>query len=267
MPVHQSLTARTAPDHAEGVSWRLQHDPWRRSRRLHVVKHCGRARRHVEPGEVEDVVMGCAMPERATGPERSRGCRRSAPACRATVSRRHLLNRFCSSGWCRPSHSRPSASSQENATSSSPAASKASACRAGRRPPPPPVTEEWLMTHKPEVWMPMIETADIVAERYGVSRQAQDEYSLEEPAPHRRRPAGRKIRRRDRAAAGHEEAWWTRPPRPKATSRSTLGSDEGNCPRHHARSYPRGPRPSARKAASSRPATRASSPTAPRPAC
>ncbi len=42
-----------------------------------------------------------------------------------------------------------------------------------------PVTEDWLLAHKPEVWMPMIETADIVAARYGVSREAQDEYSLE----------------------------------------------------------------------------------------
>ena len=33
--------------------------------------------------------------------------------------------------------------------------------------------------HKPDVYMPMIETADIVAARYGVSREAQDEYALE----------------------------------------------------------------------------------------
>ncbi|MBI3114008.1 MAG: acetyl-CoA C-acyltransferase, partial [Rhodospirillales bacterium] len=38
--------------------------------------------------------------------------------------------------------------------------------------------EEWLMQHKPGLWMPMIETADIVAERYSISREAQDEYSL-----------------------------------------------------------------------------------------
>ena len=39
-------------------------------------------------------------------------------------------------------------------------------------------TEDWLMGHKPELWMPMIETADIVAERYAISREAQDEYAL-----------------------------------------------------------------------------------------
>jgi acetyl-CoA C-acetyltransferase len=39
-------------------------------------------------------------------------------------------------------------------------------------------TEEFLLERKPALWMPMIETADIVAARYGVSREAQDEYAL-----------------------------------------------------------------------------------------
>jgi len=41
------------------------------------------------------------------------------------------------------------------------------------------VKEDWLLEHKPEMWIPMIDTADLVAERYGVTRAAQDEYSLE----------------------------------------------------------------------------------------
>jgi acetyl-CoA C-acetyltransferase len=39
-------------------------------------------------------------------------------------------------------------------------------------------TEAKLMEKQPDLWMPMIDTADIVAERYKISRQAQDEYSL-----------------------------------------------------------------------------------------
>ena len=39
--------------------------------------------------------------------------------------------------------------------------------------------DEWLNEHKPEVYLPMIETADIVAARYGVSREAQDAFALE----------------------------------------------------------------------------------------
>jgi acetyl-CoA C-acetyltransferase len=40
------------------------------------------------------------------------------------------------------------------------------------------LTEDWLMRHKPELWMSMIDTADVVAARYKVSREAQDEYAL-----------------------------------------------------------------------------------------
>jgi acetyl-CoA acetyltransferase family protein len=42
-----------------------------------------------------------------------------------------------------------------------------------------PVYEDWLKQHKPEMWMTMIETADNVAERYGVTREQQDAFSLE----------------------------------------------------------------------------------------
>ena len=40
-------------------------------------------------------------------------------------------------------------------------------------------TEEGLMQIKPELWMSMIETAELVAERYNISRERQDEYALE----------------------------------------------------------------------------------------
>ena len=42
-----------------------------------------------------------------------------------------------------------------------------------------PVYEDWLKEHKPELWMSMIETADNVAARYGVTRDQQDAYALE----------------------------------------------------------------------------------------
>ncbi|HIC54572.1 MAG TPA: acetyl-CoA C-acyltransferase, partial [Gemmatimonadetes bacterium] len=38
--------------------------------------------------------------------------------------------------------------------------------------------EAWLNEHKPDLFMSMLETAEVVAERYGVSREAQDEYAL-----------------------------------------------------------------------------------------
>ncbi|GGE66209.1 hypothetical protein GCM10011533_18130 [Streptosporangium jomthongense] len=39
-------------------------------------------------------------------------------------------------------------------------------------------TNDWLMKNKPELYLSMIETADIVAQRYNVSRESQDEYAL-----------------------------------------------------------------------------------------
>ena len=49
----------------------------------------------------------------------------------------------------------------------------------------------------------MGDTAEVVAKRYKISREAQDEYSLLQPAAHRSRPAGRLLRERDRADEGH----------------------------------------------------------------
>ena len=54
--------------------------------------------------------------------------------------------------------------------------------------------DAWLEDHVPDVYMPMIETADIVAARYGVSRAAQDAYALESQ---RRTAAGQQAGRFD----------------------------------------------------------------------
>jgi acetyl-CoA C-acetyltransferase/acetyl-CoA acyltransferase len=39
--------------------------------------------------------------------------------------------------------------------------------------------DPWITEHKPDLYMPMIRTADIVAQRYGISREAQDQFSVE----------------------------------------------------------------------------------------
>ena len=41
------------------------------------------------------------------------------------------------------------------------------------------LVDPWIETHRPDVYMTMLETAEIVADRYGVSRDAQDEYAVE----------------------------------------------------------------------------------------
>jgi acetyl-CoA C-acetyltransferase len=140
----------------------------------HVVKHAVE-RAGVDPGEVEDVVMGCAMPERATGQNIARlsAIRAGLPITVPGVT----VNRFCSSGLQTIAFAAQRIITGEADVIVAGGLESISLLQEGGR--PPPVKEEWLEAHKPEIWMPMIETADIVAERYGVSREAQDEYSLE----------------------------------------------------------------------------------------
>ena len=57
------------------------------------------------------------------------------------------------------------------------------------------LVDPWIEAHRPDVYMTMLETAEIVADRYGVSREAQDEYAVES---HRRTAAA--------MAAGHFDA-------------------------------------------------------------
>ena len=140
----------------------------------HVVKHA-LERAGSEPGEVEDVMMGCGMPERATGHNIARlsAIRAGLPVSVPGVT----VNRFCSSGLQTIALAAQRIIAGEADVIVAGGLESISLLQEGGR--PPPVKEEWLEQHKPEVWMPMIETADIVAERYRVSRQAQDEYSLE----------------------------------------------------------------------------------------
>jgi len=140
----------------------------------HVVKHAV-ARAGLDPAEVEDVMLGCATPEKATGSNIARlsAIRAGMPVTVSGVT----VNRFCSSGLQTIAMAAQRIIAGEADCIVAGGLESISLTQEGGR--QPPVTEEWLLSHKPEVWMPMIETADIVAARYNVSREAQDEYSLE----------------------------------------------------------------------------------------
>jgi acetyl-CoA acetyltransferase family protein len=132
------------------------------------------ARSGVDPDMIEDCIMGCGFPEGATGSNIARqiAIRAGLPvtACGMTI------NRFCSSGLqalALAAHriteeTTPAvlAGGLESISMVQDAASQGAA------------REAWLKENKPEIYMAMIDTADIVAERYGVSREAQDEYAL-----------------------------------------------------------------------------------------
>lgn len=139
----------------------------------HVIRQAVQ-RAGIEPGEVEDVILGCGLPEGATGGNIARlaALRAELPVTASGTT----VNRFCSSGM---------------------QAIVMAAHRVVMDKVPVMVaggleaislvqnnvnvhhyTEDWLMQHKPEVWLPMIQTAEVVAKRYGISRERQDEYAL-----------------------------------------------------------------------------------------
>ncbi len=139
----------------------------------HVIRHAVE-RAGVEPAEVEDVVLGCGRPEGATGKNIARlsAIRAGLPVTTAGTT----INRFCSSGL-----QAIAVAAHRVMVDRVPimvAGGVESISLVERNQNQHHATEEWLMAHKPELWMTMIDTADTVAERYGISREAQDEYAL-----------------------------------------------------------------------------------------
>ena len=139
----------------------------------HAITHAVE-RAEVDAAEVEDVVIGCGLPEGATGHNVARlsAIRAGLPVTTAGTT----INRFCSSGL-----QAISVAAQRVLTDRVPvmvAGGVESISLVQNTLNQQHFTEEWLMRHKPELWMSMIDTAEIVAARYNVSREAQDEYAV-----------------------------------------------------------------------------------------
>ncbi|MES2293407.1 MAG: acetyl-CoA C-acyltransferase [Pseudomonadota bacterium] len=141
----------------------------------HAVKHAI-ARAGIDPAEVEDVYMGCGMPEGATGNNIAResaiwaGC----PVTTAGVT----INRYCSSGLQAIAMAAQQIMTDGTDVAVGSGVESISLVQMGGIN-LSHYTEEHLLKVKPALWMSMIETAEIVAERYGISRERQDEYALE----------------------------------------------------------------------------------------
>ena len=155
----------------------------------HVIREAV-ARAKLEPGEVEDLIMGVAYPEGATGGNIARQAALRAGLDVSTAAT--TVNRFCASGLqaiAMAAH-RVLVDGVPVAVAGgmeSVSLVTGSANRHRSR-------NEWLEAHFPAIYMPMIETADIVAARYGITREAQDAYSLESQ---RRTAAGQQAGRFD----------------------------------------------------------------------
>jgi acetyl-CoA C-acetyltransferase len=141
----------------------------------HVIKNAV-ARAGLDPKEIEDVYMGCANPEGATGFNIARlsAIRAGCPVTTAGTT----INRFCSSGLQAIAMAAQQVMTQGTPIAVGAGVESISLVQMGGMN-TKNLTEEGLMHTKPELWMSMIETAEIVAERYAVSRERQDEYALE----------------------------------------------------------------------------------------
>ncbi len=137
----------------------------------HVVQHAV-ARAGIDPAEVEDVIMGCATPEGATGSNIARqiALRAGLPVTAAGVT----VNRFCSSGLQTIAMAAQRVIVDRVPVMVAGGVESISCVQneANRH----MIMEAWLQQNKPEVYWPMLQTAETVAKRYNIPRDKQDEY-------------------------------------------------------------------------------------------
>lgn len=126
----------------------------------------------IEPAEVEDVLMGCALPEGTTGGNVARqiALRAGLPVTTSGTT----VNRFCSSGL-----QTIAMAAQRVLVDKVPVlvagGVESISCVQGELN-QHMARDPWLNEHKPSIFDSMLETAENVAKRYGISRDRQDEY-------------------------------------------------------------------------------------------
>ncbi len=191
----------------------------------HAVSHAVQ-RAGIDPSQIEDIIFGAGNPEGATGSNIARqiALRSGFPVSVAGTT----VNRFCSSGLqtiAMAAHSVRAGEGDVLVAGGLESISLTQNEHANTY----KLRGDWLMKHKPDIYMPMLQTAEVVAKRYGISREAQDEYALESQR---------------RTAAAQEAGYFDQEIVPftskmlvqdKATGEIserevTLGKDEGNRP-------------------------------------
>jgi acetyl-CoA C-acetyltransferase len=136
-----------------------------------AVKRAG-----IDPAEVEDVILGCALQQGSTGSNVARqallraGLPQNVPGM--------TIDRQCSSGLMAIATAAKQIIHDGMQVAVGGGVESISLVQNDKmnryR-----LQDPWLVEHIPQVYMTMIETAEIVAERYGISREAQDEYALQ----------------------------------------------------------------------------------------
>ena len=129
----------------------------------------------VDPGAVEDVLMGCANPEGATGWNiaRQAALRAGLPISVPGIT----VNRFCSSGLQTIAMAAQRIISGEGEVYVAGGVESISCVQQEMN--MHMFEDTWLKANKPEIYWPMLQTAEMVAKRYQVSKERQDRYGVE----------------------------------------------------------------------------------------
>jgi acetyl-CoA C-acetyltransferase len=165
-------TARTALAKSWRGAFNLTHGA---TLGAHAVKHAIE-RAKVEPAAIEDVLMGCANPEGATGFNIARQIALRA-GCPVTTSGM-TVNRYCSSGLQTIALAAQRIMAGEGELFVAGGVESIS-CVQNEHLNTFMAKESWLEQHKPEIYWSMLQTAENVARRYGISREAQDRYGVQ----------------------------------------------------------------------------------------
>ena len=155
----------------------------------HVVKHA-LERARLDPGEVEDVMMGCANPEGATGWNIARqiALRAGMPVSVSGVT----VNRFCSSGLQTVALASQRVITGEGEIYVAGGVESISCVQNEMN--KHMAQEQWLAEHKPEIYWNMLQTAEMVAKRYKIPREQQDRYGVDSQLKAAKARAGGKFR-------------------------------------------------------------------------
>ncbi len=137
----------------------------------HAVK-AAVERAGIAPAEVDDVIMGCANPEGATGANIARqiALRAGLPITTSGMT----VNRFCSSGLQTIALAAQRVIAGEGDIYVAGGVESISCVQneANKH----MIADSWLKEHKPEIYWNMLQTAEQVAKRYKIGRERMDEY-------------------------------------------------------------------------------------------
>ena len=140
----------------------------------HVLCHAI-ARARLDPAEIEDVIVGCANPEGATGRNIARqiAIRAGCPVTTAGMT----VNRFCSSGLQTIAMASQRVMTGEGDVFAAGGVESISCVQNEMN--KHMLNEDWIVEHKPELYWPMLQTAEYVSQKYGIAREPQDRYGVE----------------------------------------------------------------------------------------